>query len=102
MAGLSLGGGCAWTTLPFPRGPCSCPQAPSQLRREATTGLEEQCAAHLADVTGPRCLLLPGGGHQDDCEGRGILRLHPNLKIQAVGVLARPFGFQLQNTELAE
>lgn len=78
-------------------GTLQLPPDPSQLRHEVTTGWEEQCAAHLADVTGPRCLLLPGRGHQDDCEGRGILRLHPNLKIQAVRVLARPFGFQLQN-----
>lgn len=50
-------------------------------------------AAHLADVTGPRCLLLPGRGHQDDREGRGILWLHPDLKIQVVYVLGSSFGF---------
>lgn len=55
---------------------------------------------HLADVTGPGCLLLPGRGNQDDCEGRGLLGLHPNLKVQVVYVLARSFGFRWQDMKL--
>lgn len=57
---------------------------------------------YLADVAGPRRLLLPGRGHEDDGERRGILGLHPNLKIQVIYVLVGSFGFQLQNTESAE
>lgn len=56
----------------------------------------------LADVTGPRRLLLSGRGHEDDRERRGILGLNPDLKIQVVYVLVGSFGFQLQNMELAE
>lgn len=51
----------------------------------------------LADVTGPCRLLLPRGGHQDDCEWLAVLWLDNNLEVQVLHVLAALvwFGFQI-------
>lgn len=42
---------------------------------------------YLADVTGPRWLLLSGRRHQDDGVGLTVFRLHHHLKVQVLCVL---------------